>query len=143
MTSSVFPDINVWLALSYSAHTHHKVAASWYARLDTDVGMVFCRHTQLGLLRLLTTAEVMLGAPLTQPEAWRQYDRWADAGSVLLDEPPGLERSLRAQTSSKHATPKLWADAYLAAFASLAGVQLVTFDRALHLRTERSILLKS
>jgi predicted nucleic acid-binding protein len=28
-------------------------------------------------------------------------------------------------------SPKLWTDAYLAAFASVAGLTLVTFDRAL------------
>jgi predicted nucleic acid-binding protein len=59
MTSLVFPDINVWLALAADVHVHHVVARSWFESLEDEEELVFCRFTQLGLLRLLTLAGIM------------------------------------------------------------------------------------
>ena len=68
---------------------------------------------------------------LSQREAWRVYDRWlADDRVNLVDEPQGLEQRLRPLTRSRHASPKVWADAYLIAFAAASQMTLVTFDRA-------------
>ena len=75
-TTSLFPDINVWVALTYEGHAHHRTAASWFATLKPDMSLVFCRLTQLGLLRLLTTDAVMGDEVMTQPQAWAAYDRW-------------------------------------------------------------------
>ncbi len=75
-TTSLFPDINVWVALTYEGHAHHRNAATWFATLTTDVSLVFCRLTQLGLLRLLTTEAVMGDEVMTQPGAWAAYDQW-------------------------------------------------------------------
>jgi predicted nucleic acid-binding protein len=47
----------------------------------------------------------------------------------------------RFTSSSAHASPKIWADAYLLAFAEETGAIVVTFDRALARRREHSILL--
>jgi len=47
-TSFLFPDINVWVALSHGAHVHHVVASDWYESLDGDVRLRFSRFTQLG-----------------------------------------------------------------------------------------------
>jgi uncharacterized protein len=58
-TTSLFPDINVWIALTYEGHRHHANAADWFATLPPDASFAFCRFTQLGLLRLLTTKAVM------------------------------------------------------------------------------------
>ena len=71
MISSVFPDINVWLAMASSAHVHHIQAKTWYESLRDDEDLVFCRLTQLGLLRLLTTAGVMGNRVKTGRQAGR------------------------------------------------------------------------
>jgi uncharacterized protein len=73
--SSLFPDINVWLALTYEGHVHHTSAVNWFTTLSDDSGLIFCRFTQLGLLRLLTTGAIMGDEVMTQPEAWAAYDR--------------------------------------------------------------------
>ena len=58
-TTSLFPDINVWVALTYEGHAHHSNAANWFATLSPDATFAFCRFTQLGLWRLLTAEAVM------------------------------------------------------------------------------------
>jgi uncharacterized protein len=58
MTPSLFPDVNVWLALTHSRHAQHTNTARWFGSL-TDEKLVFCRLTQIGLLRLLTNHTVM------------------------------------------------------------------------------------
>jgi uncharacterized protein len=129
-TSFHFPDINVWVALTHGAHVHHDVASDWFDSLDLDAQFGFCRFTQLGLLRLLTSHAVMGDDALTQVDAWRVYDRWlADDRVSVLQEPVGLDRRFRALTRRRQASPKAWADAYLAAFAETAQARLVTFDQ--------------
>ncbi len=142
MTSLVFPDVNVWLALSHPAHAHHDAAVQWFDGLDNDAVLVFCRHTQLGLFRLLTTEAVLRQDVRTQRQCWELFDRWVDPGkAIVVIEPPEIEDQLRARTSSESPSPKEWADAYLAAFAETANLGLVTFDRALAGKAKGSVLL--
>jgi hypothetical protein len=96
--------------------------------------LFFCRFTQLGLLRLLTTAQVMGPDVLTQGKAWQVYRRWLADNRVEFHTEPQSEEfeSLFERLSSRsRPSPKVWADAYLGAFASAAGLTLITFDRAL------------
>ena len=80
---------------------------------------------------------------LTQAGAWIAFDHFSDFwNGTLLEEPPGIEKQFRRQTNRDEVSPKVWADGYLAAFASAGALQLVTFDRELGLRAKRSILLK-
>ena len=142
-TSFLFPDINVWLALTHGRHVHHLVANDWLATVDDDVRLRFCRVTQLGFLRLLTADAVMGEDVLTQAEAWRAYDRWFETGHVeLSDEPAGLERGFRRLSRSRLASLKQWGDAYLAAFAEASEMTLVTFDRSFRGRLKPLILLE-
>jgi toxin-antitoxin system PIN domain toxin len=141
--SFLFPDINVWVALTHGSHVHHFVASDWFASLRIDVRFGFCRFTQLGLLRLLTAEAVMGDEVLSQVEAWDVYDRWlTDDRVTLLEEPPGLERRFRTLTKRRQASPKAWADAYLAAFAEASQVTLVTFDRAFRGKARFLLLLE-
>ena len=143
MTSFLFPDINVWMALTHGRHVHHTVARDWFNELDADARLCFCRFTQLGFLRLLTAEAVMGDEVLHQPEAWAIYDSWMqDARVDSLEEPPGLDRRFRARTRLKQAAPKTWADAYLAAFAESAQLTLVTFDRAFRGKIKPLVLLE-
>ncbi|MHB8301834.1 MAG: TA system VapC family ribonuclease toxin [Acidobacteriaceae bacterium] len=142
-TSLVFPDINVWLALNASRHAHASVAEKWLLSLPPNSNLAFCRLTQLGLLRLLTTQAIMQSDVLTQRQAWKIYDGWFRNGwAVFLREPAMMEREFRGLTQRATASPKDWADSYLAAFSSGAGVRLVTFDRVLSERANGAVLLK-
>lgn len=142
MTSSVFPDVNVWLALSSPDHEHFQAAWTWYQALPEGTALLFCRHTQLGLLRLLTTRAAMGQGTLTQDQAWQAYDRWLGAGGAeFAEEAAGLEARFRLNSSASQASPKEWADAYLGAFAVTLSSPLVTFDRALAGKVKGAVLL--
>jgi uncharacterized protein len=140
--TSLFPDINVWVALTYEGHAHHRTAASWFATLKPDISLVFCRLTQLGLLRLLTTDAVMGDEVMTQPQAWAAYDRWLQDPRVeFVDEPAEIEARFRALTRLRQPATKDWADSYLAAFAAVGQLTLVTFDRGLRAKAKPTVLL--
>lgn len=141
MSSLSFPDINVWLALLIDDHIHRPTALAWWRACRSDQ-IAFSRLTQVGVLRLLTTSAAMNGQPLSMAEAWSAHDyMYLDDRVVFLPEPTMLERAFRNAASDRQASPKLWADAYIAAFAEAARAQVVTFDRALARRCEGSHLL--
>lgn len=142
--SFLFPDINVWIALTLEEHVHHVRARGWFESIRGSGRLFFCRFTQLGLLRLLT-AEAVMGQDqvMDQAGAWATYDRWLqDERISFLNEPSQIEREFRALTRSGQPAPKDWADSYLAAFAMAAQLTLVTFDRAFAAKARQSILLK-
>ena len=140
--SSLFPDINVWIALSYEGHAHHATAVKWFTTLDQDSSLIFCRFTQLGLLRLLTAEAVMGDEVMTQPQAWAAYDRWLqDPRVALVDEPSEIEARFRALTRLRQPATKDWADSYLAAFAAAGQLTLVTFDRGLRAKAKSTVVL--
>jgi uncharacterized protein len=139
MTSLNFPDLNVWLALAAPDHIHAAIARSWWNKEDGRIA--FCRFTQLGFLRLMTTAAAMDGRPLSVNEAWRIYDRFYDDDRVaFLAEPIGVEVGFRGHAASRTASPKLWSDAWLLAIAQAASGTVVTFDRALGARGAHCLL---
>ena len=141
MNSLNFLDINVWLALSWGRHSHAEAAREWFEKRE-DERFLFCRFTQLGLLRLLTTPAVMGKDVQSMPRAWQAYDEWlTDERIAFLEEPAGLEHRFRSFARSPHAAPKLWADAYLAAFASSAGLRLVTFDKGFRSKSVETVVL--
>jgi len=138
----LFPDINVWLALSYPAHIHFETAEAWFRAQNEEATFVFCRHTQLGFLRLMNNQAALREDTRNQRQCWELYDRWIGSGTaIFMEEPAGIEIGLRLRTASEFASPKTWADAYLAAFAEAAGLTLVTFDRARAGKVSGSILL--
>ena len=53
----------------------------------------------------------------------------ADDRFTYRDEPAGLQAKLREFTRGFPFSPRLWQDAYLAAFAATAGLGLITFDQ--------------
>jgi uncharacterized protein len=142
--SFLFPDVNVWIALTYSGHVHHNVARAWFEELDMEARVCFCRFTQLSLLRLLTTQAVM-GADevMTQTQAWKAYDDWLADGRILfLEEPPNLDAAFRSLSRQRYPNPKTWADSYLAAFAAVSGLRFVTFDQAFQGKVKQLLILK-
>jgi len=138
----LFPDINVWIALTYQRHIRHRIARRWFEGLAPTSRLFFCRFTQLGLLRLLTAEAVMKpDKAMSQREAWRAYDRWLrDERVEYLDEPADLEAHFRNLTRRPHAAPEDWADSYLVAFAATSRLTLVTFDRSFHRKLRELVL---
>lgn len=129
-----FPDVNVWLALSDGSHTHHSDAMAWKFGLADSSQLLFCRYTQLGLLRLLTNPAVMGQAALKVQDAWAIFDRWIEDPLVMFHpEPTGLESAFREATANLAAqsASKWVADCYLMAHAKECGATLVTFDKGL------------
>lgn len=130
MPALSFPDINVWLAIAAPEHIHAPIAREWWKQENGVIA--FCRLTQLGFLRLMTTAAVMDGKPLSMSEAWRVHDRlYHDDRVMFVSEPPDVDRRFREKATGRTASPKTWADAWLLAVAQTAQGVLVTFDRAL------------
>jgi len=128
-TTFSFPDINVWLALAVEWHEFHRLAAGWWER-DDSAAIGFCRFTQIGLLRLLTTAPVMTGNPLTNEQAWSVYDGFRrDIRVRVFPEPPILEETFKTYSNLALSAPKGWGDGYLAAHAAASKATLVTFDK--------------
>jgi toxin-antitoxin system PIN domain toxin len=128
-------DSNIWLALALSSHRHQAVARDWLETIAEPGTILFCRATQQTLLRLLTNAAVLApygNPPLTNSEAWAVYEAFrADYRVVLrVAEPTGLESRWNEFALRDTASPKLWMDAYLAAFALGAGCRMVTTDVA-------------
>ena len=139
MTSLSFPDVNVWLALVSHEHVHSASARRWWNSSSGQIA--FCRLSQLGLLRLLTTAAVMKNKPLSFDEAWRVYDSLlVDERVVFSPEDSRADRVFRMNTTGPASAPKAWADAWLLAVAEAAGGILVTFDKALASRGAHCLL---
>jgi toxin-antitoxin system PIN domain toxin len=128
-----FPDVNFWLALSYEAHKHHIIVRRWFQSLDASARVYFCRVTQVGLLRLLTTAAVMGDdEALTQPEAWIAYDKLAEDVRIrFLPEPEVIDPEFRDASQLPQPACKAWSDQYLIAFARSAGLRLITLDKSM------------
>jgi toxin-antitoxin system PIN domain toxin len=141
MNTLNFLDANVWLALLWSRHVHSETATSWFERAGEEQ-FLFCRFTQITILRLLTTEKIMGKDAKTMSEAWSLWDRiWADSRIVFFPEPEDLEKEFRSRSRLSTRSPKVWADAYLLAFASVADLKLVTFDRALKSRGANVLVL--
>ena len=142
MNTLNFLDANVWLALLWGRHAHSERAKHWFDQTREEQ-FFFCRFTKITVLRLLTTATVMGKDTQAMTEAWRLWDQvWADSRISFLAEPDGLEKEFRARSRFSSRSPKVWADAYLLAFASVAGLKLVTFDRALKSRGADVLVLQ-
>jgi hypothetical protein len=141
MNTLNFLDANVWLALIWSQHVHSEKARSWFEQAGEEQ-FFFCRFTQMTVLRLLTTDQIMGTDAKTMSEAWSLWDRvWADTRIAFLPEPDDLEKEFRSRSRLSSRSPKVWADAYLLAFAAVAGLKLVTFDRALQSRGNNVLVL--
>src|SRR4051812_22800692 len=142
MNRSNFLDANVWLALIWDRHEHASAARSWFERA-AEGSFLFCRFTQLTVLRLLTTAAVMGHDVRTMEGAWHIWDQLTgDDRICFLPEPHELERCFRQHSRLATAPPKVWADAYLLVFAQVTGLTLVSFYRALGSSTGASVVLE-
>jgi toxin-antitoxin system PIN domain toxin len=128
MGKTLLPDINFWLALVFDTHLHHPAAKSWFDQL-TDEVCSFCRVTQYGFLRLANNPKLFPTDAMSLTAAWQLDDTTlADARVAFADEPANLESGWRQHAHGSAFAPKLWGDAYLAAFAEAGAFEVVTFD---------------
>lgn len=133
--TSFFPDLNAWLALSVSGHSHSERAWRWLDSLPAESRLLFSRYTQMGILRLLTNRSVMGDQTVTLRRAWSIYDQWLEDSRVEFHpEPRGLDALFRDGTKpfGSQSASKAIGDCYLLAFARSTQSVLVTFDAALH-----------
>jgi toxin-antitoxin system PIN domain toxin len=126
-------DTNVWVALAFPTHPRHESAASAVARCSSGWPAVFCRATQQSFLRIATTPVVLNtygAAAMTNRDAWVVLSRflatpWVD----FYEEPPEVFAQWHDLGARATTSPKLWMDAYLAAFAIRADLQFLTLDK--------------
>jgi hypothetical protein len=122
-------DINVWLALAFEVHAHHERAKKWFQGAGPD-SCAFCRLTQQGFLRLATNPAIFKDEAVTMEVAWACYDNLTkDERVYFMREPQGLEEKWRVFTRNRRYSHRVWNDAYLAAFAQTANLEIATFDR--------------
>ena len=131
----VLCDSNLWLALALSKHVHHAAARQWLNTVEDARAIFFCRATQQAFLRLLTNTAVLApygNVALTNRQAWQVYEALLSDDRIVLraEEPAGLEVRWKQFAVRNTASPKLWMDAYLAAYALAGGHRLVTTDVA-------------
>ena len=134
-------DANLVLALVYERHTHHRQAILW---LDTRRAReaILCRMVQLALLRLLTNSTVMQEDTCNHHRAWQIWDTLlTDERFLFLEEPGNIGNYFRFYTRADTSSPKLWQDAYLAAFSRSAAIQIATFDRGFQRFADLSLIL--
>ncbi len=122
------PDANFWLALAWSGHVAHPVAKSWWES-NARQQIVFCRVTEMALLRLLTNRAVLADEAKTQAGAWQTYEMLRRSPRVeFLGEAAGFNQHWQKFSARDASATQRWSDDYLAAFACAAGLRLVTFD---------------
>jgi len=126
-------DTNVWLATVFTTHPLHQVARDALQQASEAEPAIFCRATQLSFLRLASTPTLLraYGAEgltnrdalvaLTALQALRQVS--------VRDEPRGTLALWHMMSALDSASPKVWMDAYLAAFAITGGLRMLTLDQ--------------
>jgi toxin-antitoxin system PIN domain toxin len=126
----ILVDVGVWLAAVWGRHVHYPVASDWFNRQADE--LVFCRVTQMSLLRLLSNPVIMGDDSVDRSQAWRLFDQlWSDERVLWVDEPAELDAVWRAISARDDKSHKLWTDDYLAAFAQAGDLTLATLDRKL------------
>jgi predicted nucleic acid-binding protein len=66
---------------------------------------------------------------VTQKEAWQVYQNLSkDHRVTFFPEPAGIEDEWQRLTQSGSSSTNTWTDAYLAAFATIRNLSIVSFD---------------
>ena len=128
-----FLDTSVWVAWYFDEHPHHTQAADLLEARSASDAAWLCRATEQSWLRLATTAAVCraFASPvLTNVHARAVLATWHARPHVRrLDAEPEGTRVLWLELAAiPSASPKVWMDAYLAAFSIRAGLPFATLD---------------
>jgi len=125
-------DANVWVAAVFLTHPFHREAQQALRGATSSDPAVFCRSTQQSFLRLISTATLL---KIYGAEGLTNRDTVV-ALNALLALPQIVERAESAGVADlwlrlaarDTASPKVWMDAYLVAFAITGDLRLVTLD---------------
>ncbi len=119
--------------MTFPTHPFHAAALAALEAATEDEPAVFCRATQNSFLRLATTPQLLKlydAESLTNRDALAGLKILLSSPSVQeMDEPPGTVTLWHKLATRNTASPKVWMDAYLAAFAIAGGLRLVTLDK--------------
>jgi uncharacterized protein len=125
-------DTNAWLAALFTSHPFHALAQQALRTATPTEPAVFCRSTQQSFLRLASKPVLhrAYGAiDMTNRDALAALNAFQALPRVrVVDEPPGVFALWCRFADLGTASPKVWMDAYLAAFAVAGGLRMVTLD---------------
>lgn len=126
-------DTNLWIAAAFEGHDHHELANDFFSQATPDAPACFCRATEQSCLRLLTTPALHRRydcAPVSNRDALKILsDCHAHSNVRMIDAEPAGTRDLWHEFADlDSASPKVWMDAYLAAFAVCGKLTLVALD---------------
>jgi hypothetical protein len=126
----VLCDVNLLLALVTDRHALHGLAVLWVDSVPVGEAVV-CRVAQVGLLRLLNNPAVMREEVLDTAGCWSLWQRLLEDERFRFasHEPVALDAAFERFTRGRTFSPRLWTDAYLAAYAHAGHLKLVTFDQ--------------
>ncbi len=131
MPGSLF-DSSVWIASIFTTHPFHQQAQAALCDATPANPAVFCRSTQQSVLRLASTPVLLkvYGAEgFTNRDALVALDALLALDQVCeREEPPGTAALWHRLAARDTASPKVWMDAYLAAFAIGGALRFVTLD---------------
>ncbi len=126
-------DTSVWLAAFFEEHEFFTQANAFIKSSTAGNPAMFCRATEQSWLRLVTTPalhRIYHTHTTTNRDAIVVLKDWrSKAGIQCLDVEPAGTRELWLELAAiPSASPKVWMDAYLAAFAIRAGISFATLD---------------
>jgi uncharacterized protein len=131
VSGSLF-DTNIWIAVVFPTHPFHGIAQEALANASTVKPAVMCRSTQQSFLRLASTPTILKAYEAetsTNRDSLIALDGLLSLSQVVTRvEPEGVFELWRKMASRNTASPKVWMDAYLAAFAVAGGMEFVTLD---------------
>ena len=121
------------MALTFPTHPFHAAATTVLETCSEAKPASFCRSTQQSFLRLITTAALArnYGFPdIDNQQAVEILTGYHELPYVdFLNEPSGIHDLWLKLSNHNTASPKVWMDAYLAAFAISGKLPLVTTDK--------------
>lgn len=126
-------DTSVWLAVVFTTHPFHQPARKCLQQATPGEPAVFCRSTQQSFLRLTSTPALLKAYGAT---GLTNRDALLALGALMAlpqvcerEEPPGTSALWQRLASRDTASPKVWMDAYLAAFAISGALRMVSLDQ--------------
>jgi toxin-antitoxin system PIN domain toxin len=132
MSGTLF-DTNVWLAIVFKKHPFHRAAQQQLEEATSAKPAVFCRSTEQSFLRLITNDRLLKFyevQSLTNRTATLQLHKLQALPQVhVQDEPRGTTAIWHSIAALNTPSPRIWMDAYLAAFAISGGLRLLTIDK--------------
>jgi uncharacterized protein len=119
-------DVNVLIALGFTAHVHHDRVAAWIATLgEDDDKLATCPITELGFVRIAPQARLC-------PDVAAARDLLLQMRGATRPPFVRLADDLGADTLPKWAdTPAATTDGHLSALASRRAAWLVTLDEGI------------